>query len=338
MPVHNAMPHLPAAIESILSQTFRDFELFIGDDSSTDGGFNCIRAYATRDSRIRYARSEMRMGPVASSNWVANEARAPIVARMDGDDISHPRRFELQMQVLAAQPDAAMVGTLYNLIDGRGRVLRDADASILIRGKFVPFAHPTVMYRKEVFERAGGYREGTDYFEDTDLIRRFLKQGSILVIGERLLSQRKWVNSARLVDTNEAMERALIAASESSDADPMPDHGNHKITPGNLRAILDHAMWSGSSAARLLPVTARLRMLPLTDSVPTLGWLLFCSACPPLARRFGRLRVGWRNYRARDRFKPEHVYRWVPGRQAVDLGSIQEGEESTSSTGVHAAS
>jgi glycosyltransferase involved in cell wall biosynthesis len=242
MPVHNAMPHLPAALDSVLAQTFRDFELFIGDDCSDDGALECIRNYAAWDSRIRYARSDTRMGPVASSNWVANEARAPVVARMDADDISHPRRFELQMQALAAYPDAAMVGTLYDLIDDRGRHLRDADISFLMRGKFVPFAHPTVMYRKEVFERAGGYREGTDYFEDTDLIRRLLKQGNILVLGERLLSQRKWVNSARLVNTNEATEHALIAASEALDAPVWPDPDNHRIAPGNLRATLDHAL------------------------------------------------------------------------------------------------
>jgi glycosyltransferase involved in cell wall biosynthesis len=324
MPVHNAMPYLPTAIDSILSQTFGDFELFIGDDCSTDGGFECIRAYAARDSRIRYARSETRMGPVASSNWVANEARAPIVARMDADDISHPRRFELQMNALSAHPDAPMVGSLYDIIDGNGRQLRDSDRSVLLLGKLVPFAHPTMMYRNEVFKKVGCYREGTDYFEDTDLFVRFLKVGSILVIADNLLSVRLYGGSARLLDDQEVIARALVSASEQIVLDGRPANQAKKVTPGNFRAILEHNLWSGLPPGRLLPIIARMRMSPLAESIVTWLWMLLCCASPSLARWIGRLRVSWRNRKAGKTLRPGHVYRWAPGRKAVDLGTVHE--------------
>ena len=338
MPVHNAMPHLPAALDSVLSQTFRDFELFIGDDCSSDGSLECIRAYAARDFRIRFASSESRMGPVASSNWVANEARAPIVARMDADDISHPRRFELQMQALAAHPDAAMVGSLYDFIDGHGRRLREGDRSVLLLGKLVPFAHPTMMYRKDVFDKVGSYREGTDYFEDTDLFIRFLKIGSILVIADTLLSVRLYGASARLLDDQEVIARALIMASEQMSIEHGPDKHIEKITPGNFRALLEHNLWSGLPPARLFHIIARMRMKPLGESFLTWLWMGVCSLSPPLAREIGRLYVSWRNWTTRDLFKPGHVYRWIPGQQAVDLGPLEQTENCTSPSVVHTPS
>lgn len=320
MPVHNAMPYLPAAVESILAQTFTDFELFIGDDCSTDGALDCIRAFAARDPRIRYARSDVRLGPVASSNWVADEARARIVARMDADDISHPRRFELQMKVLAQHPDAAIVGTLNDLIDHDGKRLRDRDNSILLLGKLVPFAHPSIMYRNAVFQQVGRYREGTDYFEDTDLLMRILKISSILVIAETLLSVRLYGGSARLTDDQRVIARALVAASRVIAIGELPKNRREKITPGNFRALLEHTLWSGVAPSRMLPLLRRMNMSPAYESIPTVFWVGLCMASPWIARNIGRLRVSWRNWSTRNLYKAGHVYRWIPGRLAIDLG------------------
>ena len=122
MPVRNAMPYLRSAIESVLAQSFRDFELVIGDDCSADGSLDCASSLAQCDPRIRVVQSRVRLGPVGSSNFVANEARAPLVARMDADDISHPRRLERELKALAAHPRAVLVGALFDVIDGAGRV------------------------------------------------------------------------------------------------------------------------------------------------------------------------------------------------------------------------
>src|SRR3954447_9691746 len=89
MPVRNALPYLDAAVESILGQTFRDFEFVILDDASTDGSTERLRHWASRDARIRLLEESRNLGPVLSSERVARAARAPVVARMDADDISY---------------------------------------------------------------------------------------------------------------------------------------------------------------------------------------------------------------------------------------------------------
>src|SRR4029079_16158405 len=98
MPVHNAMPYLDIAIESILGQTFQEFEFVILDDASTDGSTQRLREWARRDPRIRLIEEKHNLGPALSSQRVAVAARAPVVARMDADDISYPHR-------LGRQPD-----------------------------------------------------------------------------------------------------------------------------------------------------------------------------------------------------------------------------------------
>jgi glycosyltransferase involved in cell wall biosynthesis len=116
MPVHNAIPYLDDAVESILAQSFGDFEFVILDDGSTDGSLDRLLHWADRDRRIRLLQGEMRSGPVESSNRVVRESRAALVARMDADDVARPERLELQMKALAARPEAVLVGSLSETI------------------------------------------------------------------------------------------------------------------------------------------------------------------------------------------------------------------------------
>src|SRR5438445_13136781 len=86
MPVYNALPHLDAAVRSILDQDFSDFEFVILDDASTDGSTERLGEWAAADGRIRLLESERNLGPVGSSNLIVEQARAPLIARMDADD------------------------------------------------------------------------------------------------------------------------------------------------------------------------------------------------------------------------------------------------------------
>src|SRR5213083_1372349 len=88
MPVHNALPFLSWSIESILEQTFSDFEFIILDDGSTDGSLELLQEWAQRDARIQVHQNDKRLGLSGSSNAVVGKARAPIVARMDADDVA----------------------------------------------------------------------------------------------------------------------------------------------------------------------------------------------------------------------------------------------------------
>ena len=148
---------------------------------------------------------------MGSSNFVANEARAPLVARMDADDVCHPRRLECELRALAAHPRAVLVGALFDVIDGAGRPMRAIDRHVLLGRPTPPIAHSTILYRKWAFDEAGGYAEGSDYFEDADLYRRIARTGDILIIAEGLLSYRFAATSARLVDDRAEVEEALNA-------------------------------------------------------------------------------------------------------------------------------
>ena len=109
MPVYNAAPYLAEAIESILNQTFTDFEFLIIDDGSTDRSAEIVNAYARKEERIRFLSRENR-GLPATLNELASMARAPLLARMDADDISTPDRFEKQVAFLADSPDVIVAG------------------------------------------------------------------------------------------------------------------------------------------------------------------------------------------------------------------------------------
>lgn len=161
MPVHNAMPFVDAAVASILSQSFGDFELVIGDDGSDDGSTDRLRYWAGQDPRIRLMRRAAPCGPAASSNWVARAARAALVARMDGDDIAHPERLARQVAIMDTDPGVVLTGSVWVGIDSEGRKVRAPDhASLLHPARFnAPFAHGSVMMRRSAFD-AGGIPAG----------------------------------------------------------------------------------------------------------------------------------------------------------------------------------
>src|SRR6185503_10477643 len=133
MPVRNAMPYLDDAIASILLQSHENFELIIGDDGSTDGSSERIDEWARRDGRIRVIRNGgSGLGPAGSSNWVARAARHPLIARMDADDISMPDRLRAQVLALRADPEAVIVGSLFDYVDGAGRRVGGRDRSVFL--------------------------------------------------------------------------------------------------------------------------------------------------------------------------------------------------------------
>jgi glycosyltransferase involved in cell wall biosynthesis len=207
MPVYNAGPYLDAAVESILGQTFADFRFFAYDDCSTDGSYERLLEWQRRDDRIDVLRGERRLGPVGSSNAAARAAGTPFVARMDADDIAAPDRLEVQLASLLAHERAVLVGSTFHMIDGRGRITRRA-VPARIGGRSPP-AHPTILYRREAFEACGGYRDGTEYFEDRDLIGRMAAIGDVLIVNRALLSLRFAGQHARLKDDARKVEASI---------------------------------------------------------------------------------------------------------------------------------
>lgn len=208
MPVRDGLPWLDDSIRSVLTQSFTDFELVILDDASTDGSLECAEDWQRRDPRIRVVRSREPLGLVGSSNAAVAASRADLVARMDADDVCHPERLARQVAVCRASPDTALVGTLWEGIDEDGRLVRPIDRWRLVRRSvFVPFPHGSVMVRRALLERVGGYRRGCEYWEDLDLYLRLARAGRLLVIPEALYRYRFHVGNVRLRDRSEDVLR-----------------------------------------------------------------------------------------------------------------------------------
>ena len=188
LPVRNEEELLPAALASLERQTLIQWELVAVDDGSSDATPAILAAAAGRDRRIRVLTTPGR-GLVDALNSGLAMCRSPLIARMDGDDICHPRRLQSQQEFLAANPDVGLlacnfrhfprqglrVGMLsyekwQNSLDTHEAVLRD----LFVES---PFVHPSVMFRKADVERAGGYRD-MGWAEDYDLWLRLAAAGT----------------------------------------------------------------------------------------------------------------------------------------------------------------
>lgn len=196
MPVYNGEPFLKDAIASILGQTYRDFELLIIDDGSTDGTPNTLAEYQQRDSRIVVHR-QANQGLTATLNRGLSVARGTFIARMDQDDVALPTRLAKQVAFLSDRPDVAILGTAYWLIDQKGRHIDlkrfpTSDLHIRWTNLLAPaFAHPTVMLRRDVLLKNNlRYDPARVDVEDYDLWRRVLRRGRGANLAQALLEYR----------------------------------------------------------------------------------------------------------------------------------------------------
>ena len=123
MPVFNAAPYLPQSIESILSQSHKNFELVIVDDHSIDHSWSIIQSYAQRDHRIRAYRNPLNFGVSLTSNIAISKTRSKFLARMDADDISTPDRLEKHLHYLQAHPKVIIVGGQCTIINDQNQIV-----------------------------------------------------------------------------------------------------------------------------------------------------------------------------------------------------------------------
>lgn len=183
MSVYNAEKYLPEAIDSILNQSFKDFEFIIIEDCSTDNSLTILKSYADKDSRIRIIQKQenKRMkGFIENLNIGLNEAKGKYIARMDSDDIALPHRFKKQVMFLEQNPDIFMVGSSVNFIDENNKIIGEKkalenDAEIKNRMfNHISMYHPVLMFRND---GTAVYREKMFYCEDYDLYLRLMNLG-----------------------------------------------------------------------------------------------------------------------------------------------------------------
>ena len=194
LPVFNAKAHIGSAIRDILAQTFRDFELLVVDDGSTDGTSECVEKFS--DPRLRLIRLPSNQGLVSALNAGLQEARGKWIARQDADDRSRRDRLAKQARLISENPDTVLVYSQARLIDAhglwRGRLRPPLEDSSL-RWDFCfrnPIPHTSAVFPLHlVREDLGGYRN-CKACEDYDLWSRLLRHGKAVGSPETLVSYR----------------------------------------------------------------------------------------------------------------------------------------------------
>lgn len=222
MAVYNGGKYLQLAINSILHQSFTDFEFIIINDGSTDITLDVLTEFAQTDKRIHVVSRENK-GLVASLNEAIALAKAPLIARMDADDIAHPKRLEKQFEFMQKHSGVVCVGSYYEVIDEEGLGLTVAKAptdnehiqDALMRGHTV-ICHPTAMYRKNLVNAVGGYEQKFYLVEDLDLWLKLGEQGGLANIPEPLLSYRTNSDSVSTQNGEIQLAKAEAVINEAS--------------------------------------------------------------------------------------------------------------------------
>ncbi len=221
MPVYNCEAFVQAAIDSVMGQTFADFEFIIINDGSTDGTSALLLKAASRDARVQVV-SRKNRGIIASLNEGLDLARGDLIARMDGDDLCLPDRFARQVAFLDANPHIAVVGGQTMMVDPAARPLTSIPLPLShddILGNFfngaVGLWHPTVMFRRAIALEIGGYGTRYEHAEDIDFFLRFSEHGQLGNLADTLLHYRLHPKS---IGSTKSNAQAMASYRATSDA------------------------------------------------------------------------------------------------------------------------
>lgn len=194
---------LEKSLKSILNQTYKNFELIICDDGSTNDCFKWAKDICNNDTRVIFIENSSNRGLAYTLNRCLNEAHGEYIARMDDDDESHLDRFEKQVKFLDNNPEYDIVGSNMNLFNDNGIWGKRKYKEIPQAKDFlyrVAVAHPTIMCRAEALKRVNGYRDipQTLRVEDYDLFMRMFAKGSkIYNFQEPIFNYREDANGAK---------------------------------------------------------------------------------------------------------------------------------------------
>ncbi len=263
MPCYNAADTLPEALASLANQTLRDFEIVVVDDGCNDASLEILRRWERNDPRLRVL-SQSHQGIVSALNHGLEVCQAPLIARMDADDRSHPQRLEKQVKYLETHPDVAVVSCLVRgyqtdkdlqtgfmvYIEWLNSLMSDAD---IRREIFVesPLVHPSVIIRREWLDRVGGYQE-CGWAEDYDLwLRLYLAGARFFKLPDVLLDWRESPQRLTRKDPRYSLENFLRAKA-------------HYLARGPLRDRKALFIWGAGMTGRRLSKHLSRQDLPLT--------------------------------------------------------------------------
>ena len=291
MSVYNGERYLREAVDSILAQTFGDFEFLIIDDGSTDASAAILREYAARDARVKLTVRENK-GLTVTLNEAFAQSRGRYLARMDCDDVALPTRFAAQAALLDGNAEVACTGGWFQLIDGAGRLLTTLrppadDAAIqakLVRGHNA-ICHPCAMIRRAAMERVGGYDTRFKTSQDLDLWLRLGEVGKLANVAEPVLRFR--LHEASVSETKREQQRQMgrLACEEAwrrRGLADVPFEADEPWRPGGDRAskhrfAMQYGWWAWGSGQRktaLHYAAKAIAAMPLKAE----GWKLVACA------------------------------------------------------------
>lgn len=228
LPAYNAAKYVGEAIESILSQTYADFELIVVDDGSIDTTIQVVREFD--DSRLRVLCNERNRGLVFSLNRAASVARGEFFARMDADDWSFPDRLSVQVDWMQHNPRLGVLGCFYETFDDQherlGSVklpITDAQVRYDLYSKHHCFCHPAVLMRRQALEQAGGYQSNWFPAEDRALWLRMLETWHGANVPRYLHRMRRHATSISSQNSKRQAELVVKTTSEALGRGQWPD-------------------------------------------------------------------------------------------------------------------
>lgn len=219
MSVHNGMPFLYEALESIKTQTYADWECIIIDDASTDTSAEVLTTYASEDSRFRIERNSENSGLTHSLNRALSLARGSLIARCDADDVLVPTRLTQQAAFLDTHPEVGLCGSWYTCINASGQHLQTMQPPTTHAAlhwtlcRMNPFCHSSIMMRREALDAAGKtYAPDCPCAQDYELWTRMATVTHMATIPEVLVHYRLHENTVgvRKRDTQRHMHRQIM--------------------------------------------------------------------------------------------------------------------------------
>ncbi len=212
MSAYNSAMYIGESISSVLNQTFKDLELIVVNDCSTDNTPEIIKSYSDKDPRVHLINNETNLQPAISRNKALQNAKGKYIAILDSDDIALPNRLETQYNFLEKNPDIALVGSGAEIIDENGKTIKikrvPADfGEIKFRSIFRNlFIHSAVFYRKDPVLALGGYNDSYLHSEDYKLYTDLMDKYKITNIPEVLVKYRKNPKAISIVSSTRKIQ------------------------------------------------------------------------------------------------------------------------------------
>ena len=201
MTVYNASNFLRESINSILRQTYKNWELIIVDDCSSDSSLKVIKSFKNKKIKIHSLRK--RIGRTNALNYGLKKTTGNLVAVLDADDVAHKKRFQIQENYLRMNRGTLLVGTWVKFIDAKGKFVKfdktDIDEEKIYQNMAVKniFNHSSIMFKKKIIKKIGNYPPKLIYSQDYGLILRLMKFSAPKIIPKYLTNIRRWNNSKK---------------------------------------------------------------------------------------------------------------------------------------------